>query len=554
MTQVETEPPTGTGTPKPVHTRAVIIGTGFSGLGMAIALQRHGVDFVILEKADDIGGTWRDNSYPGCACDIPSHLYSFSFEPKPDWKNFYSYQPEILAYLQTVADKYGLRRYIVFRSLVDRGLWVDDEHRWHVFTTDGREYVAQFLISGVGALHIPSIPNFEGREKFRGPAFHTAQWDHSVDLTGKRVAVVGTGSSAIQIVPEIVGQVAELQLYQRTPQWVVPQSNKQLPAALRQVLSNVPGLRAGLRAGIYWAQEALAFGLLKRPGALTFMEFCAEYNLRRSVKDGELRRKLRPRYRIGCRRILNSSTYYRAVADPKTELVTDRIARITPDGIVTADGRLRLVDVIVYGTGFVGTHSYAYNHLPPGRRLLIKGRDGEELIDRWNREGVGAHRGVTVADVPNLFLMLGPNTGQDHNSVVFMIESQVRYIADAIATCDKIGAQALAPTYDAQNSFNNEMQRKLARSVFNSGGCRNWYLNEHGNNRVIWAGYTWQYWLATRSIKPAEYEFTGFSAAAQSAAARRARQPTSTGGGELAASPGNQGNLTGLDTVDSPVS
>jgi cation diffusion facilitator CzcD-associated flavoprotein CzcO len=513
MTQVETEPHSGTETAKPVHTRAVIIGTGFSGLGMAIELQRQRVDFVVLEKADDIGGTWRDNSYPGCACDIPSHLYCFSFEPKPDWKHFFSYQPEILAYLQTVTDKYGLRRYIAFDSLVDRGLWDDDEHRWHVFTADGREYVSQFLISGAGALHIPSIPDFEGREEFRGPAFHSAQWDHSVDLSGKRVAVVGTGSSAIQIVPEIVGQVAELQLYQRTPQWVVPQTNKQLPPMLRRVLSNVPGLRAGLRAGIYWAHEALAFGLLKRPGALTFVEAYAKYNIRRSVKDRELRRKLTPRYRIGCRRILNSSTYYQAVADPKTELVTDHIARITSDGIVTADGTQRLVDVIIYGTGFSGTHSYAYNHLAPGSRLQIKGRNGEELIDRWNREGVGAHRGVTVADVPNLFLMLGPNTGQDHNSVVFMIESQVRYIADAIATCDKIGAQALAPTRDAQDSFNNEMQRKLARSVFNTGGCRDWYLNEHGNNRVIWAGYTWQYWMATRSVKPAEYEFTGLGTA-----------------------------------------
>jgi cation diffusion facilitator CzcD-associated flavoprotein CzcO len=520
MTRVETEPSSGIETPKPVHTRAVIIGTGFSGLGMAIALQRQGVDFVLLEKADDIGGTWRDNSYPGCACDIPSHLYCFSFEPKPDWKHFFSYQPEILAYLQTVTDKYGLRRYIVFDSLVDRGLWDDDEHRWHVFTADGREYVAQFLISGAGALHIPSIPDFEGREEFRGPAFHSAQWDHGVDLCGKRVAVVGTGSSAIQIVPEIVRQVAELQLYQRTPQWVVPQSNKQLPPALRRVLSNVPGLRVGLRAGIYWAQEALAFGLLKRPGTLTFIESYAKYNIRRSVKDRELRRKLTPRYRIGCRRILNSSNYYQAVADPKTELVTDHIARITPDGIVTADGTQRLVDVIVYGTGFLGTYSYAYNHLAPGSRLQIKGRNGEELIDRWNREGVGGHRGVTVADVPNLFLMLGPNTGQDHNSVVFMIESQVRYIADAIATCDKIGAQALAPTRKAQDSFNSKMQRKLAGSVFNSGDCRNWYLNEHGNNRVIWGGYTWQYWLATRSVKPAEYEFTGSGTATRSAAAR----------------------------------
>jgi cation diffusion facilitator CzcD-associated flavoprotein CzcO len=501
-TQAEPAPE---GQKPPVHTRAVIIGTGFSGLGMAIALQQKGVDFVILEKAGDVGGTWRDNSYPGCACDIPSHLYSFSFEPKPDWKNPFSYQPEIWDYLKGVTEKYGLRRHIVFNSLVDRGYWDDDEYRWHVFTTDGHEYIAQFLISGAGALHIPSVPDIEGRDEFRGPAFHSAQWDHSVDLTGKRVAIIGTGASAIQIVPEIVGQVAELQLYQRTPPWVVPRSNPELPVALRRAMENVPGLRALARLGIYWAQEALAFGMTKRPNTLKFIEAYAKWNIRRSVKDRELRRKLTPHYRIGCKRILNSSTYYRAVADPKTELVTDPISRITPNGIVTADGAghevLRKVDVIVYGTGFHVTDSYTY--------VQIKGRNGEDLVDRWNREGIGAHRGITVADVPNLFFLLGPNTGLGHNSVVFMIESQIRYVADAIKTCDKLGAQALAPTRAAQDAFNDELQLKLADSVWNTGGCSSWYLDEHGRNTVLWGGYTWQYWMATRSVKPAEYQFSG---------------------------------------------
>jgi cation diffusion facilitator CzcD-associated flavoprotein CzcO len=485
----------------PVHTRALIIGTGFSGLGMGIALQKQGVDFLILEKADDIGGTWRDNSYPGCACDIPSHLYSFSFEPKPDWKHLFSYQDEIWDYLKGVTDKYGLRRYIVFNSLVDRSHWDDEEYRWHVFTADGREYVAQFLISGAGALHIPSIPDIDGRDEFLGAAFHSAQWDHSVDLTGKRVAVIGTGASAIQIVPEIVDLVAELQLYQRTPPWVVPRTNEKLPAGLRRALTNVAGLALALRTVIYWGQEALAYGMTKRPNTLKVIESLAKWNIRRSVKDRELRRKLIPRYRIGCKRILNSSTYYPAVANPKTELVTDRIIRITPDGIVTADGAERKVDVIVFATGFHVTDSYTY--------VQIKGMHGEDLVDRWNREGLGAHRGITIADVPNLFFLLGPNTGLGHNSVVFMIESQIRYVADAIATCDRFGAQALAPTRDAQNRFNDELQRKLAGSVWNTGGCSSWYLDEHGNNRVIWGGYTWQYWAGTRKVKPAEYQFFG---------------------------------------------
>ncbi|MGC2655051.1 MAG: NAD(P)/FAD-dependent oxidoreductase [Mycobacterium sp.] len=489
----------------PIHTRALIIGTGFSGLGMAIALQKQGVEFVILEKADDIGGTWRDNSYPGCACDIPSHLYSFSFEPKPDWKHLFSYQEEIWDYLRGVTEKYGLRRHMVFGSLVDRAHWDDEEYRWHVFTADGREYVTQFLISGAGALHIPSTPDIDGRDEFRGAAFHSAEWNHGVDLAGKRVAVIGTGASAIQLVPEIVGKVAELQLYQRTPAWVVPRTNEEVPEFVRSALTNVPGLRAALRVGIYWAQEALAYGMTKRPNILKVAEALVKWNIRRSVKDRDLRRKLVPHYRIGCKRILNSSTYYPAVADPKTELITDSIERITPDGIVTADGTgreaFREVDVIVFATGFHVTDSYTY--------VQIKGLRGEDLVDRWNREGLGSHRGITFADVPNLFFLLGPNTGLGHNSVVFMIESQIRYVAEAIAACDRLDAQALAPTRSAQDRFNEELQHKLAGSVWNTGGCNSWYLDEHGNNRVLWGGYTWQYWLGTRSLKPAEYRFFG---------------------------------------------
>jgi cation diffusion facilitator CzcD-associated flavoprotein CzcO len=485
----------------PTHTRTLIIGTGFSGLGMAIALQKQGVDFVILEKADDVGGTWRDNTYPGCACDIPSHLYSYSFEPKPDWKNPFSFQPEIWDYLKGVTEKYGLRRYIKFNSLVDRAYWDDDEYRWHVFTADGLEYVAQFLVSGAGALHIPSFPAIEGRDEFAGAAFHSAQWDHGVDLTDKRVAIIGTGASAIQIVPEIVTDVAELQLYQRTPPWVVPRSNPEIPKALRGAMENVPGLRALVRLAIYWGQEALAYGMLKRPGALKFIEAYCKWNVWRSVKDRELRRKLIPNYRIGCKRILNSSTYYAALASPNTEVITEGISRITRDGIVTDDGRERPADVIVYATGFHVTDSYTY--------VDIKGQHGEDLVDRWNREGIGAHRGVTVADVPNLFFLLGPNTGLGHNSVVFMIESQIRYVADAIAKCDKMKAQALAPTRAAQDRFNDALQEQLGGAVWSSGGCNSWYLDEHGKNTVLWGGYTWQYWRATRSVKPEEYQFFG---------------------------------------------
>jgi cation diffusion facilitator CzcD-associated flavoprotein CzcO len=497
----------------PVHTRALIIGTGFSGLGMAIALQRQGVDFVILEKADEIGGTWRDNSYPGCACDVPSHLYSFSFEPKATWSRLFSPQPEILDYLKGVTDKYGLRRYIRFDSLVDRAHWDGSEYRWHVFTKSGQEYVTQFLISGAGALHIPRLPDIEGMDEFRGVAFHSAQWDHSVNLTSKRVAVIGTGASAIQIVPAIVDDVAELHLYQRTPPWVVPVPHTPLPIALRQAFAIVPGLRFAVRSGIYWGLESVGYAMTKRPGLLRAIEAIGNWNIRRNVADKELRRKLTPHYRAGCKRILYSgNNYYRAVANPKTTLITESIARITPDGIVTRDGAEHPVDVIVYATGFHVTDSYTY--------VDVKGPRGEDLVDRWNREGVVAHRGIAVADMPNLFFLLGPNTGLGHTSVVFMIESQIRYVAAAIAACDRLDAQALAPTRAAQDQFNDELQHKLAGSVWNTGGCSSWYLDEHGVNRTLWSGMTWQYWRATRSLKPAEYQFFGVGKRVRPAARR----------------------------------
>jgi cation diffusion facilitator CzcD-associated flavoprotein CzcO len=253
--------------------------------------------------------------------------------------------------------------------------------------------------------------------------------------------------------------------------------------------------------GIYWIHEALGLAMTQRQELLTIGELAGKWNIRRGVRDRALRRRLTPKYRLGCKRVLFSDNYYRAIAHPKTELVTDHISRITPDGIVTADGTERKVDVIVYATGFHVTDSYTH--------VQIKGHRGEDLVDRWNREGIGAHRGITVADMPNLFFLLGPNTGLGHNSVVFMIESQIHYVADAIKTCDKFGAQALTPIRAAQDKFNAALQEKLKDSVWNTGGCSSYYLDEHGKNTTLWSGYTWQYWMATRSVKPAEYQFFG---------------------------------------------
>ncbi|SCX17325.1 flavin-containing monooxygenase [Mycolicibacterium fluoranthenivorans] len=486
-----------------VVTRALIIGSGFSGLGMGIALQKQGFkdqDFLILEKADEVGGTWRDNTYPGCACDIPSHMYSFSFEPKSDWTHMWSFQPEIFDYLKGVTAKHGLRRHIRFNTHVDRAHWDEGDARWHVFDKSGQEFIAQFLISGAGGLHIPSIPEVEGADTFAGAMFHSAQWDHSVDLAGKRVAVIGTGASAIQIVPAIIDQVAALDLYQRTPAWVMPRPNNAFPQWIRKLFTYVPGARALMRAGIYWIHEGVGFAMTKQPRLLKIGELLGRWNINRSIKDPVLRRKLTPSYTAGCKRILNSDTYYRAIADPKADVLTEGIARMTPTGIVTRDGVEHPTDVVVWATGFHVTDSYTY--------VDIKGAGGEDLVDRWNTEGIAAHRGIAVAGMPNLFFLLGPNTALGHNSVVFMIESQIRYVAQAIAAADAAGAKALAPTRRAQDDFNTQLQHDLAGTVFNTGGCQSWYLDAHGVNRTLWSGMTWQYWLATRHFEPAEYEFS----------------------------------------------
>ncbi|WP_324191912.1 flavin-containing monooxygenase [Nocardia puris] len=485
-----------------VRTEVVIIGSGFSGLGMGIALREAGIeDFLLLEKAGEVGGTWRDNTYPGAACDVPTHLYSYSFAPRTTWTQLFSAQPEIQEYLKSVADEYGLRPRIRFGRHVVRAEWDEGRHRWHVATADGQEYDARYLVSAIGALHIPSIPDIEGLARFRGPAFHSARWDHDVDLTDKRVAVIGTGASAVQFVPEILGRVAALHLYQRTAPWVLPRRNLDLPPLVRRALRVVPGLRFALRNGIYWSAEAGAYAMTRRPGLLRAVEWAGRRHIRRQVSNPALWDALTPDYRAGCKRLLGSDTYYQAVDDPKTELVTARLERITESGIVTADGIEREVDAIIFGTGFHVLDSLT--------NLRVRGRDDEDLADRWTREGVQAHRGITVAGVPNAFFLLGPNTGLGHNSIVFMIEAQIHYTIQAIRLVRERGALALAPRRAAQDRYNAALQRDLAGSVWNTGGCRSWYLDEHGENRTLWPGFTWQYWLRTRRVDPAEYEFTG---------------------------------------------
>jgi cation diffusion facilitator CzcD-associated flavoprotein CzcO len=484
--------------------KVIVIGTGFSGLGMAIQLKKAGIhDFVVLEKAADVGGTWRDNSYPGCACDIQSHMYSFSFAQNAQWSRSFPTQPEIWDYLRKVADSYGVRRHVQFGVELTGADWDADEQRWHVHARqDGRprEFVTQFVVSGVGALHLPNVPKLPGLDRFEGDKFHSATWDHDVDLRGKRVAVVGTGASAIQFVPQIAPDVAELNLFQRTAPWVMPKPDYPMPAWSRRLFRLFPPAQWLYRSLIYWMLEVRAVGFNGHPSLLRAAEKIAVRNINKHVADPELRRKLVPDYRMGCKRVLVSNDYYPALDRDNVEVVTEGVTEVREHSVVAADGTEREVDAIIFGTGFHVTDAWD--------GLDIIGRDGRNLAKEWATAGMRTNLGITVSGFPNLFFLLGPNTGLGHNSVVFMIESQIRYVAEAIELAERNRAGAVEVRQDVQERFNEDVQRKLIRGVWTQGGCKSWYLDAKGVNRTIWPGFTWRYWLDTRKIDPADYEFS----------------------------------------------
>ncbi|RKT85566.1 Predicted flavoprotein CzcO associated with the cation diffusion facilitator CzcD [Saccharopolyspora antimicrobica] len=481
------------------RTSVVIVGTGFSGLGMAIKLKQAGIeDFIVLEKAADLGGTWRDNTYPGCACDVPSLMYSFSFEQNPNWSRMFARQGEISDYLQHCADKYRVRDHIHYGVEFSGAEYDEATQTWRVSTADGSEYVGKALVSGVGALHIPSYPELPGVQDFEGEVFHSAEWNHDFDLAGKRVAVIGTGASAIQFVPQIAKKVAKLHLFQRTPPWIQPKPDRPVPEALQRLFRRVPLVQRAARAALYWTLEARYFAVFnKHLGKLS--EHLSKRYIRKAVKDPEVRAAVTPDYSMGCKRILLSSDYYPALNRSNVDLVTSGVAEVRKNSVVTGDGQEHPVDAIIYGTGFHVTD--AFDH------LTIVGRDGRKLQDAW-RNGMEAYLGVAVSGFPNLFFLLGPNTGLGHNSVVFMIESQLNYVLGALRGICRGKVAQLDVRQSVQDDFNSEIQSELGDAVWSAGGCRSWYLDENGVNRTIWPGFTWKYWLRTRKVDPADFEIT----------------------------------------------
>ncbi len=474
-----------------------IVGSGFSGLGMAIQLQRQGRDdFVVLERAEEVGGTWWANTYPGCACDVPSHLYSFSFAPNPEWTETYSKQPEIRDYLIRCADQFGVRDKVRTGNELTDAKWDPEAQRWQIETTGGT-YDARVLVLAAGALFEPKIPDFPGVDSFEGEKWHSARWNHDYDLKGKRVVSIGTGASAIQLVPAIQPEVDQLHVVQRTPPWVFPHSGRPTTRFERAVYKRFPALQKLVRGAVYAQRETFVLGFVKNPKIMKIAEKIARAKMRKELGDRQdLIEKVTPDYTIGCKRILPSNKWYGALAKDNVELVTEGIKEITPNSVVFEDGSEREADAIIFSTGF------AVTEMPASK--LVRDGDGQTLRENWNGSPQ-AHKGTAVEGFPNLFIMLGPNTGLGHSSMVYMVESQISYVLDALRQMDERGAHAVEVRGDALERYNVDLQEQLDGTVWNTG-CASWYVDEHGRNVTLWPDWTFRFRQQTAQFDTGSYE------------------------------------------------
>ena len=473
-----------------------IVGAGFGGLGMAMRLKQEGTDdFVLIERGDDVGGTWWANSYPGCQCDIPSNLYSFSFACNPSWDRAYPMRDQILEYLRGCAESFGILPHTRLGCELLGATWVAEGQRWELETSTG-PLAARVLIAAPGLLSEPSTPALPGIERFEGNAFHTANWDHSDDLTGRRVALIGAGATAVQVVPEIQPRVGRLHLFQRTPPWVIPHTDHPVAQRMRVVYRRVPVMQKLSRAAIYGLRESLAFGITRDRRWLKATELNARLHLRRQVPDPELRERLTPDYEIFCKRIILSNRWYPAIQAPNVDLVSSGIEEVRERSVVGGDGLEREIDTLIFATGFKPAE------LPIAER--IRGRDGSSLAEVW-QGSPQAYLGTTVSGFPNLLVFYGPNTNLGHSSIVYILESQFAYALDALHTMRLRGATEFEVRPEVQEAYNQEVQERLAESVWNTGGCGSWYFDRNGRNSIQWPGFTFEYRRRTRRFDAESY-------------------------------------------------
>lgn len=491
----------------PSRTSSVlIIGSGFGGLGMAIQLKQAGIhSFTILEKAGRVGGTWRDNTYPGAACDVQSHLYSFSFEPKHDWSRKFGLQAEIHAYMEHCVAKYELASHLRFHAEVTSASFDEQQGEWVVSLRSGEVLRANVLVTATGQLNTPAYPNIPGMDSFAGKAFHSAQWDHDYDLAGKRVAVIGTGASAIQFVPQIVPKVKALKLFQRSAAWVISKPDRPFKDWEQELFARLPMADRAYRSLIYWKNESRALAFTRFDRLLDIFALEARALAWRHVRDPEKRKKLIPNYRIGCKRILMANDWYQALNQDHADVISTGIARIEKNVVVTTDGARHEVDAIIYGTGFKAT-----DFLAP---MKITGRGGLELSEAW-RDGAEAYKGISVSGFPNLFMLYGPNTNLSHSSIVFMLESQIHYVLLCLRQLKAEKAAFMEVKPARQRAFVDGLQARLAKSVW-ATGCTSWYTTASGKNVANWPGFTFAYRQLTQRLERRDHDFHRVTAAAR---------------------------------------
>jgi cation diffusion facilitator CzcD-associated flavoprotein CzcO len=479
------------------HVHVAIVGAGFSGLCMAIRLRQEGIeDFVVLERAHEVGGTWRDNTYPGCQCDIPSALYSYSFAPNPNWTRFYPLQEEIRQYLRDCAERLGVTPFIRFGEEVHEAEWDERLKRWCLQTSSGA-ISADVVVAAMGGLSAPSPPEIPGLEDFRGTHFHSATWNHDHDLSGERVGVIGTGASAVQFIPRIQPKVRRLHVFQRTPPWVMPDPDRPVSGLERTLFRRMPLTQRMLRTAIYLIHETTVLGTIVDRRLSSALEQIARKHLREQVRDPVLRAKLTPTYTLGCKRITLSNSYYPALTEPNVEVVSDPIERITAEGILTADGTTRPLDTLILGTGFKVHDNPAF--------LRVRGRDGRTLAEAW-QGSPRAYLGAAISGFPNLFLIVGPNSAGGYNSIIFTTEAHVNYAIGALKAMAKRDARVAEVRREVYDGWARQTERRLAHSVWNEGGCQSWYLDANGRNGVWWPGFMTGLWWRTRRFKEDEYE------------------------------------------------
>lgn len=481
----------------PADVTVCVVGAGFSGLSMAVKLRRAGItDFVVLEKADDVGGTWRENDYPGCACDVPSQVYSFSFALNPDWSRQFAPQAEIQAYIKKVVAAEGLDAHVRLNTTVEGADWDADAQRWTV-RTDRGVVRAQHLVGALGPLHVPKYPDLPGLEKFEGTAFHSAEWDHGHDLTGRKVAVVGTGASAIQFIPAIQPKVGQMHVFQRTAPWIMPRLQRPFSKRERALFRRFPIVQKAVRGITFLVLESIVFWFLDARRARV-PEVIGRWHLRRQVKDPGLRAKLTPKFRLGCKRMLLSNDYLPALAAPNVDVHVDGIREVRERSIVTGDGREIEVDTIIYGTGFHVTDMPA--------ATMIRNAEGVTLAEDFDGSP-HAHRCTAFAGFPNLYMLLGPNSGLGHNSVVLMAEAQAGYVVEAIKQARARGAGALVPRRDAQDAWTAKLDRAAEPTVWIAGGCDSWYLDSKGRASTLWPHSVIHFQRVMRKFDAESYEF-----------------------------------------------